>query len=152
MLEEPPVRDRMAFAENTLGYSLAGFWGGHPALGDGDFWLTLHDGAAWDASTNTWQTITDPGLPGTYRDTFATWTANGQLYVWGGASLEDNGDFNFFVDGAAWNGETATWQPLPPAPLSRLAAVAVFTGCDSIVYGGQTAGSTLDNGGAILRE
>jgi N-acetylneuraminic acid mutarotase len=152
MLDEPPVHDRMAFAASTLGYSLAAFWGGHPALGDGDFWLTLHDGAAWDASTNTWQTMTDPGLPGTYRDTFATWSANGRLYVWGGASLEDNGDFNFFVDGAAWNAETAAWQPLPPAPVSRLAAVAVFTGCDSIVYGGDTEGSTLNNGGAILRE
>jgi N-acetylneuraminic acid mutarotase len=151
-LEEPPVQDRMAFAETTIGSSRAGFWGGHPALGDGDFWLTLHDGAVWDGKAEEWQTITDPGLPGTYRDSFTTWSANGELYVSGGASLEDNGDFNHFVDGAAWSSETATWRPLPAAPVSRQAAVAVFTGCDSIVYGGQTFRFELDNSGEILRE
>jgi N-acetylneuraminic acid mutarotase len=152
-LAEPPVQDRMTFGDHRIGGSHAVFWGGHPALGDGDFWLTLHDGAAWDAATGDWQVISDFGLPGTYRSELSTWSANGRLYVWGGSNYEDDGTLNndWPVDGAAWSPATGTWQQLPPAPAPRASAVAVWTGCDAIVYGGNTPMQTTNNSGAILR-
>ena len=151
MLAEPAVDHRMTFADVTIGGAAGAFWGGHPALGDGDFWLTLHDGAAWDRMAGAWQTITDPGLPGTYRSGHATWSAHGKLYVSGGENYEDDGmgTLELPLDGAAWDFATATWQPLPPAPTGRAFASTVWTGCDAIVFGG---GYPLTNtGGMILR-
>ena len=149
-LPEPPVEDRMAFAARRIAPARAVFWGGHPALGDGDLWPTLHDGAAWNRVTRRWQTITDPGLPGPYRRGFATWSDNGRLFVWGGENFDENGLVRY-VDGASWRYAGSAWQALPDAPESRSDAVAVWTGCDAIVYGGYTAVLETNNGGMMLR-
>ena len=149
MLPEPAVDHRMTFANLTIGVAAGAFWGGHPATGDGDFHLTLHDGAAWDRMAGAWQTITDPGLPGTYRSGHATWSAHGKLYVSAGLSIKETGPDELPLDGAAWDFATATWQPLPPAPAGRAFGRTVWTGCDAIIFGGGYP--TENTGGMIFR-
>jgi hypothetical protein len=149
-LPDPAVEDRMAFGARRIAPSRAVFWGGHPALGDGDLWPTLHDGAAWNRAADRWQTIKDPGLPGPYRRGFTTWSGDGRLFVWGGDNFDEDG-FVRYVDGASWRSAGGSWKALAEAPESRSDAVAVWTGCDAIVYGGFTAQLSRNNAGMMLR-
>ncbi len=153
-LPDPGATPRLREVDETVGRDLAAFFGGPPRLGDGDFWIHAADGVAWDSRANAWRSIPEAPLGGLpYRGGYAHWTANGRLYVWGGDSVQETEPFFlWFDDGASWDSRSGTWTPLPSGgPSPRTQALAVWTGCDAIVYGGSTSGRPYVNDGMILR-
>ncbi len=78
----------------------------------------------------------------------ATWTGR-ELVVWGGAADDGAGTTAFLADGAALDPLTGTWRALAAAPLSpRQAHVAVWTGTDLLVWGGEGPDGLLADGAA----
>lgn len=124
-------------------------WGGFPAVTDGDL-PALRDGAWFDSDTGTWTTIPDPGmtLVPTDRAWMTSFGANGRFYVWGGEeSSPDRTSQTPVATGMVFDLASATWSSMPTAgaPSPRLRAIAVWTGCDAVVFGGDsTAGRGLD--------
>jgi len=78
----------------------------------------------------------------------ATWTGR-ELVVWGGAADDGAGTTTHLADGAALDPAAGTWRALPAAPLSpRQAHVAVWTGDDLLVWGGEGPDELLADGAA----
>lgn len=73
--------------------------------------------------------------------------------MWGGDSVQETEPFFlWFDDGASWDSRSGTWTLLPSGgPSPRTQALAVWTGCDAIVYGGSPSGRPYGNDGMILR-
>ena len=100
-------------------------------------------GLAWDAAADRWSTIAasafaDPSLEGKAR----AWTGS-RVMFWGGGTTDSPGDVppaTVMPGGAAYDPVADRWEPLPAAPLApRARAVAVWTGRELIVWGGEAA-------------
>jgi hypothetical protein len=125
---------------------LAAFWGGrllnaYPAK----------DGAIWDDAANTWSSI--PAIPsgGIYDAHIegASWTTGPSFGLWGGLRF-DNG-FHLVDTGYTYDVAAKTWTELPSGgPSARSGVVAVWTGTDVIVWGGE-ADDGLQSSGKIYR-
>ena len=113
-------------------------WGGSA----GSHGAQLHgDGAAYDPSTNSWRMLPPAPLPPT-ADASAIWTGS-EMVVFGGYDDESLGAFQVTNAAAAYDPSTNRWRTLPPAPLSpRAGAIALWTGKNVIVLGGQPAVTT----------
>ena len=113
-------------------------WGGSA----GSHGAQLHgDGAAYDPSTNSWRMLPPAPLPPT-ADASAIWTGS-EMVVFGGYDDESLGAFQVTNAAAAYDPSTNRWRTLPPAPLSpRAGAIALWTGKNVIVLGGQPAITT----------
>jgi N-acetylneuraminic acid mutarotase len=139
MLPVPPAAKRTrTLAHRTIGASgaeLAAFFGGTSGG------APTHDGLLFDTPWTTWKTLPDPLLPGAARIEFGAWTgASGKLFVWGGVSAKGDGTSEYFADGAVFDPIASTWTPMPSGgPSARRAPVGVWTGCDTIVFGGASA-------------
>ncbi len=100
------------------------------------------DGAAWNASTNTWHAIAP--MPTTLPDLgnpTAVWTGT-EVLVWSSAPAFTPGTNGSEVV-LAYNPLTNTWRKLPPSGLtSRQGAVAVWTGNQLVVWGGLNSDNT----------
>ena len=118
------------------------FFGGRP---DNSFGSELHDGAAYDPSTNQWRML--PPLPseaGTgYVDHVAVWTGT-EMIVFGGS--ENTGG-----TGAAYSPSTDTWRTIAPVPeangLSGAVAGYSTSTAEMIVWGGELSGGDCEDGG-----
>src|SRR5262249_51011125 len=93
---------------------------------------------------DSWRTINTINSPNTEGSTI--WTGN-EMIVWGGSS--DN--FPYFLDtGRRYNADADIWIPTSMsgnAPVGRFRNTAVWTGSEMIIWGGDSNGMILDNGG-----
>ena len=108
-------------------------WGGGV---DGNF---LNTGARYSPSTDTWRATATDYAPSPRWFQAAVWTGS-EMIVWGGrASFEGNGNFN---DGGRYNPASDAWLPMSGvgAPAPRSQCVAVWTGEEMIIWGGETEG------------
>ena len=95
-----------------------------------------NDGAAYDPATNAWRVLPVAPISARFEQT-AVWTGT-EMIIWGGD--DDVLNTHTTNDGAAYNPTTNTWRLLPASPLApRNAAIAVWTGGEMIVLGGQPA-------------
>lgn len=124
---------------------LAAFWSGE-RFGGSNYNYPANDGAIWDAAAAKWTLL--PGVPGggaynghIHGMAFAATSAFG-LY---GGTHYDNG-FSLDGTGAVLDVATSTFTALPPGgPSPRKNGVAVWTGNEAIVWGGEGNG-LLDDG------
>ena len=93
-----------------------------------------NDGIAYDAPTDTWETI--PPAPIAPRSYAAhAWTGT-ELLVWGGWDGSWSGDEpGTMGDGAAYDPATQRWRELPPAPIDGRTPLFAWTGDELIVWG-----------------
>jgi len=112
--------------------------------------LLYGDGAAYDPTTNTWDTLApSPLSPRSYAS--AVWTGK-ELVIFGGYTFQSDligsRDTN---TAAAYNPSTNTWRMLAPAPLTpRARAMAFWTGRAVMVLGGTTASAKPCSDGALF--
>ena len=111
-------------------------WGGGCC---GDF---SAGGSAYTPASNTWRNLPAAPLAGR-RASASAWTGK-ELIIVGGYTEEAMGPRRVitdrvFADAAAYNPKTRTWRRLPPLPVPRLGATAVWDGRQVLVAGG-TAG------------
>ncbi len=102
------------------------------------------DGAAWDASSDTWYPIAAMPNPLPYPsyDPRSFWTST-EVLVW------DSNPATGTEVVMAYNPATNTWRYLPTSTLApRVGAVAVWTGRELIVWGG--ASEARDSHGQIV--
>lgn len=104
-------------------------WGGY----DGG---TNPSGARYDPSTDTWTTMTNTGSPSDRQYHSAVWTGR-EMIVWGGIGVFPAPSVN---TGARYDPRTNTWTALPTlnAPSARHLHVAVWTGREMVVWGGES--------------
>jgi hypothetical protein len=103
-------------------------WGGT----DGGSYL--NDGGRYNPVTDSWQSITTVGAPSVRQGHIALWDSNiERMIVWGGSdgalSFLDSG--GIYESGGAWNPISLVNQPLP-----RTSHSAVWTGSQTIIWGG----------------
>ena len=85
------------------------------------------------ATGGAWTKLPNSPLSTRYRP-IVVWTDN-RLIVWGGEVDSQSADMR--NDGASYDPATRRWTMLPPAPISgRLAAAAVWTGTELVIWGG----------------
>ena len=116
-------------------------WGGGV---DGSF---LNTGARYTPSTDTWRTTSPYGAPAPRWFHAAVWTGS-EMIVWGGrANFSGDNNFN---DGARYNPTTDGWTSVNTqgAPTARSQCVAVWTGEEMILWGGETEGGLPLSDGA----
>jgi N-acetylneuraminic acid mutarotase len=117
-------------------------WGG---LGTGN--VSLNDGGRYNPALNLWTLIptTLANTPLARGQHTAVWTGT-EMIVWGGYGGGAN-----LNDGARYNPISNSWTAIPNSltntPAPRSGHVAVWTGSEMIVWGGQGNSSSLNDGG-----
>ena len=91
--------------------------------------------AAYDPRTNSWHRIAP--LPASRNGANAVWDGR-ELLVLGGTGSRGDGAPRAAKTGFAYNPRTNTWRTLPRLPEGRIGSVAVWTGHDVLLWGGQT--------------
>jgi hypothetical protein len=158
-LPTPTFAARVGGHAHSIGLSDAfgAIYRGDRSFEDGDY-PDLNDGGYWDSLASRWVNI--PAAPFASferdrRDSMASWSGNGKLFVWGGFSYNTSEESisTKHNDGAVFDPLTGSWAYIPDAPMSpRSLAVAVWTGCDAIVYGGsQPTSPYYANSGMLYR-
>jgi len=85
---------------------------------------------------------------GDVRAAWAAWRGPRSVYVFGG--FLERGDDPLVNDGARYDLDSETWTRLPDGgPSPRYFAMALHTGCDSLVFGGLANGVYLQDGGRL---
>lgn len=81
----------------------------------------------------------------------AVWTGS-QMIVWGGITEETFGVVEACGEGAGYDLETGTWQPISTvgSPRARSEHSAVWTGSEMIVWGGTDGAALLDDGAVFV--
>ena len=160
MLDDPPVKPRVANdpkMANALGDgTLASIGFGYSRGFEDPLPPMENDGAMWDVVKSGWTKIPNVGFVDPTRMGFATFVANGKLFVWGGTGEPPPATVNtYYDDGKSFDPGTGTWSTMAMGgPSPRQSAGAVFTGCDAVVYGGssRTIGKWLPyNDGMLYR-
>ncbi|WP_028647331.1 kelch repeat-containing protein [Nocardiopsis sp. CNT312] len=107
-------------------------WGGDgPGRGQHN---SFADGAAYDPDTGTWRMLAESGLEPRTRHTAVM--AGDRMLVWGGfTATYDETDAMTARDGALYDPESDTWEPIADAPEARDLARAAVVG-DHVVFGG----------------
>lgn len=126
--------------------SLAAFWGGE-RYGGSNYNYPANDGAIWDDALKKWTSL--PGVPGggAYNGNVegASFTATTAFGFYGGIHYENG--FSFEASGAVFDMGKNTFTKLPPGgPSARKRGVAVWTGTEAIVWGGESDAGALDDG------
>jgi hypothetical protein len=109
-------------------------WGGSNDGADAD------DGALYDPQASTWRKVA-PAPLGPRADAVALWTGS-EVLVLGGHHGNDSTEV--FLDGAAYDPTTDTWQSLPSIPFARLQDAELLTfaltpvGLDVWLFSGHT--------------
>ena len=122
-------------------------WGGQF---DGGFPVVfLNDGARYNPSSDSWNSVSDAGAPSVRAFPTAVWTGT-EMIVWGG---ETNTTTLPRDDGARYNPSSDSWIPMTmnQAPAGRSLHTAIWTGSEMIIWGGTSAGlggyATYNSGG-----
>ena len=115
-------------------------WGGINSSG------LLNDGACYDPVLNQWSTINLTNAPEGRMNAVAVW-AGDRMIVWGGTG--DIGELNTGGQLLFSNGAPTQWLSTTTsnAPYARIGHTAIWTGDRVIVWGGQSGGTPLDDGG-----
>lgn len=118
LIEDAPLQGRYGHSVVWTGEEML-VWGGQAGT---DF----DNGAAYEAATDSWRSITRPdNLRGRYGHT-AVWTGEEMIISQGRAGGSD------LVDGAAYSPETDQWRPIADAPVSA-GSTDVFIAGDHMV-------------------
>jgi N-acetylneuraminic acid mutarotase len=123
-------------------------WGGGP------YGWGLVSGGRYDPAADTWVATNTNAAPSARSSPAAVWTGS-EMIVWGGrVTTEDCSQCPTIVTeldtGRRYDPATDTWSRVTRhgAPVGRDGHVAVWTGSQMIVWGGEdAAGSGLDSGG-----
>jgi hypothetical protein len=120
-------------------------WGGGGGTGCAE---GLGDGGLYDPRTDSWDSISATDAPAPRHLATAVWTGR-EMIVWGGSP---NGGLDAYNDGGRYYPSIDTWTPIETdnAPSPRYGHVAVWTGKEMIVWGGQNNAGSLGDG-AIYR-
>lgn len=127
-------------ASNT---GLVGAWTGSTLV----VWTTYGlAGGRYDPATGAWAPLSTTGAPSQRSGSTAVWTGK-EMIVWGGERWE--GSYVYPADGARYDPVTDAWTPVSTsgAPQGRSGHVAVWTGTEMIVWGGD-AGYVYPEDGA----
>jgi hypothetical protein len=148
-LGQPPIATALDLVVQPLtgpGGPLAMLWGG--AIASGTFQgYPAKDGALWDETAKGWTYVMPIPNEGPFEGPRfpASWSTGAQLFLWGGQRYANG--FTDSAKGLSYDLATATWTDmLPGGPTPRHDAVAVWTGTEAVVWGGQTDTQTLDDG------
>jgi hypothetical protein len=138
-------------AMGQLGNHVA-FFGGLAFGGNESSFVAL-DGASFDASSSTWTAL--PAAPATakgdrWRDDPASWMQPGktgapELVLFSGFGYEHS---DFLADTIAVDVTTGAWRTLSAGGGlgPRTHAIAVWTGCEAVIYGGDIDSAVLTDG------
>jgi N-acetylneuraminic acid mutarotase len=107
--------------------------------------------ASLDLATLMWRDLTAPSTALSWRPTGgnASWCATGQCFVWGGPGLDPKGEVVGTSDGLTFDTSSNAWSAMPTAgaPKPRSHALAVWTGREAVIWGGQPfSGADLADG------
>ena len=120
-------------------------WGGVSIDGNGvSTWLD--DGARYNPTTDTWETIAASGLAG--RQAPGTVALGEQMVVWGGSSWSAIGGNVYYADGAVYTPSTDSWEQINAigAPAGRVAHAMTSVAAGTFVVWGGANGTFLDSG------
>ena len=95
------------------------------------------DNGRYDPVADSWLPISPTGAPSPRQQ--LTWAGReNELFVWGG--LNHLPSLTFLGDGGRYNPTSDTWTTLPSigAPSARNAMPAVWTGCEYVLWGGES--------------
>ncbi len=112
-------------------------WGGDRT--SGRYTTHLNDGARFDPATGAWRPLPSQGAPVGRFGEASAWTGS-QLLVWGGDTGRTFGQPMALVrDGARYDLASDRWLPMSSvgAPSARIAATAVWTGTELLIWGGR---------------
>jgi len=123
-------------------------WGGYSgsltSSTDGTY---LNTGARYVPATNSWTAMTTSGAPAARRQATGVWTGS-ELLVWGGWSF--SGTTQLLATGGRYRPSPELWTPtsMVGAPTARRRHVAVWTGSQLLIWGGEgPVGTSLASGG-----
>lgn len=94
----------------------------------------LGDGAIFDLRTRTWQSMSSRGAPAPRSGHVAVWTGSAML-VWGGTSIDDQGNMTQANTGAAYDPATDSWTPMAPGPSACIDLRALWIGEKLLMIG-----------------
>ncbi|WP_017608336.1 Kelch repeat-containing protein [Nocardiopsis xinjiangensis] len=114
-------------------------WGGH----DADQHVPFADGAAYSPRTDSWRPLPESGLEP--RTRHSTVMVDGRMLVWGGFTPTASGppDGHLARDGAVYDPDEDTWEPITPAPEGRALARGAVVG-GHVVFGGGNTGQDAE--------
>ncbi len=107
-------------------------WGGEDAAN-----TALGTGAAYDPMKDTWREIAEDGDDVPDPRGFPTCVAmDGKVFVWGGSTRAPS---SLKEDGAIWDPTSNSWSEIATddAPAPRVRPVAVWTGVQVLIWGGE---------------
>ncbi|MFO1500858.1 MAG: hypothetical protein U1G07_21135 [Verrucomicrobiota bacterium] len=115
-------------------------WGG-TSNANRSTWAYLHDGARYQALTDTWSPMS-PAPSAAMAGQSATWTGQ-ELILWGGGELSSksgppSADPQRPLSNIGWRYRPVTddWRPTAYAPTGRSGHTAIWTGSEFIIWGG----------------
>ena len=116
-------------------------WGGY----NGQASTTVNTGGRYNPATNSWQATSSSGAPPARFAHNSAWTGS-KMLVWGGAA--DFFSTTFYNTGYLYDPAANTWSPISTtnAPSARDAAVAVWTGSEMVIWGGDNGNRLLSGG------
>ena len=107
-------------------------------------------GGAFDPAGNAWTALATTGAPSRRTEHAAVWTGS-QMIVWGGCGMDSCKEL--YNDGGTWTPDTGggTWAAIAASPnvAARRGATGVWTGRETVIWGGRTSTGETDTG-AIL--
>ena len=108
-------------------------WGGATDAG-----TLLADGARWRPGEAHWRRVAVARAPSPRADASAVWTGR-ELVIWGGGAEQTTK--GMLDDGAAYDPEADRWRPIAKAgaATARMAAAAVWSGTEVLIFGGKTS-------------
>jgi len=123
-------------------------WGGCGPLDEHN--CQIATGGRYNPMTDAWRSTSNVNAPAARINHTAVWTGS-EMIVFGGCSFSNNVCRPENVDstGGRYNPSTNTWQATSTAnaPGPRQDHIAVWSGTEMIVWGGQTTSSVLNDGG-----
>ncbi|MFD6948565.1 hypothetical protein A6A08_18400 [Nocardiopsis sp. TSRI0078] len=109
-------------------------WGGHGATQHDSY----ADGAAYSPDTGSWRILPEVDLESRTRHSAVM--VQDRMLVWGGFTPTHSGgpEAHLAGDGALYDMETDSWEPIAPAPGARSLAQAVAVGGHAVFGGGHS--------------
>jgi hypothetical protein len=108
-------------------------WGGIANL------VTLNDGGRYNPAIDSWAATSATNAPSARVDHTAVWTGS-EMIIWGGGT---HLEFSPLNTGGRYDPITNSWTAtsLANAPSARFHHIAIWTGSEMIIWGGQDGGS-----------